>query len=66
MDKRFVASTVLKTVALILMLTSLIVNLATLIGGTTSTTSNVVVFLTLIFSWIFYGIDKIFIDKEED
>ena len=53
MDKRFIASTVLKTVALILVLTSLVVNLATLIGGTTSVTSNVVVFLTLILSWIF-------------
>ena len=65
MDKRFIASTVLKTVALILVLTSLVVNLATLIGGTTSVTSNVVVFLTLILSWIFYGIDRIFIDKED-
>lgn len=65
MNKRFVASTVLKTVALILVLTSLIVNLATLIGGTTSTTTNVVVFVTLALGWIFYGVDKIFIDKED-
>jgi hypothetical protein len=65
MNRRFVASMILKTVALILVLTSLIVNLATLIGGTTSITSNVVVFLTLIFSWIFYGVDKIFVDKED-
>lgn len=65
MSKRFIASTVLKTVALILFLVSLIVNLVTYIGDSTSTASNIIVLVTLALGWIFYGIDKIFIDEEE-
>lgn len=65
MDRRKV-STVLKVVALIMMLISLIVSLVTLIGGTTSTVSNAVALLTLLFGWILYGVDKIFVDNEEE
>ena len=66
MDKRFIASTVLKTVALIMFLVSLTVNLVTYIGDSTSTTSNVVVLVTLALGWILHGVDRIFVDKEED
>jgi hypothetical protein len=66
MDKRFVASMILKTIALILFLISLIVNFATVMGNSISDTSNAVVFLTLLFGWILYGIDKIFVDNEEE
>ncbi len=66
MDRRFMTSMVLKVVGMILFLTSIVVNLATLIGGTASDTSNTVVFLTLFFGWIIHAIDRFFVDKEED
>ena len=65
MDKRFIASTVLKTIALILFLVSLTVNLVTLIADSTSAISDAVVVVTLTLGWILYGVDRIFIDKED-
>ena len=63
MDKKK-TSTILKAVALIMFLISLIVNSATIISDTISTTSNVIVVVTLVLGWIFYDASKI-LDKED-